>query len=183
MVVGAIGVPMLLVGIGVVLALAFTSCKPKPIETLIVEKVRVDSIFAVRVETLTVRLREKARVDSLVRVVNDTTLLVRDSLVVVPPLVVSRITVCDSTLVASLRVGSVDSARVKIRDQIISAKASRVERWAGIGYDPIEKYGSVTMGASVNLYKGFGLDAYIDQPLIYGEKPYVRVLIGYWRTF
>lgn len=54
--------------------------------------------------TVTIRVQEKAkaRIDTLVRVVNDTQLVVRDSIVTVPPLVVERI-VTDSSLILSYK--------------------------------------------------------------------------------
>lgn len=144
-----------------------------------------DSVIAVRTDTLRIRLAAKLRTDTLVRIVSDTQVLVRDSLITVPPEIPERINACDCALRAALDVIAADSAGLRSRDGLIRAlsKEPRVTKYAGIGYDPIDKSASVTAGGSINLWKGIGLDAYIDQPLIVGQKPYVRVLIGYWKSF
>lgn len=68
-------------------------------DTMRIIEVRRDTVR----DTIRVKEKAKARVDTLVRVVNDTQIVVRDSLVTVPALVVERI-VTDSSLIASYRV-------------------------------------------------------------------------------
>jgi hypothetical protein len=133
-----------LVVLGIVLAFLFTSCQKladldvelgEARDTVVVTK----EVIRYRTDTLKVWLSKKARVDTLVRVQSDTTLLVRDSLIVVPPLVVTRIVTSDSALRSALGVIAADSAgfRAIERAHALELRRASAPRWgvgATIGY-------------------------------------------------
>ncbi len=100
-------------------------------------KRRADVARAAAVETVTVRERSKAKIDTLVQVVDDHTLSVQETptapvqTIAVPALVVSRIVINDSLIASYRRLVVRDSTAIRYRDSLLAAPRPR-SHW-GLG--------------------------------------------------
>lgn len=127
------------------LAFVFTKLWPSDLDLTIAaqrDTVRItDTVIAVRTDTLRVRLAAKARTDTLVQVVNDTVVQVRDSLVTVPAEIPERIRACDCALQAALDVIAADSAGLRALRNLNVSLTKKADRRFGL---------AVTYGPSCN---------------------------------
>lgn len=128
----------------------------------------VDSVFALRAETVTVRQRAVTRYDTIVRVASDTQYLVRDSLVTVPVEVIQRDVAKDSLIVALYQKDTtwqwrMDTHRRMYQAEIRQANAPRWGVGATLGY------GCSARGCGPTLAVGLTYQA---------KLPNVRQLVG-----
>lgn len=157
-----LGIVGLIVGVGV-----FGYCHGKSVAGQTVEhQARVDTVRIAeaaakeKAETVTVRLKAQARIDTLVKVASDTTVVIHADTVRVPPQIVERIVTDDRTIVALRSYITADSAKDLAKDRLY-AMPKPERRWSlGVsgGYGPqLEHDRTVRLGWNVHLGIGFRL--------------------------
>ncbi len=98
-----------------------------------------DTVRLAAIETVTVKLRAQARVDTLVRVKSDTQLVIRSSpaakpeTVTVAPVVVERIVTDDATITALRGALHADSMAIQARDRLLALPPPRSHWGLGLG--------------------------------------------------
>ncbi len=97
-----------------------------------------DTVRLASIETVTVRLKAQARVDSIVRVLRDTQVVIqtvnqKPETVTVAPQIVTRIVTDDATITALRTALHADSTAIMARDRLLALPVPRSHWGIGLG--------------------------------------------------